>query len=145
MAALTLLVGLLCVQQADEIHFSTQVGKVKIRSLAQNSIIIMKMKSPWGPELDTAGQSTQSEVRAQPSHTAGSVRLHDVGFIGFYIPPRHVSKFGTHKEYQGATDTKQSWQKPQVGNFSPLIIQNNQSSEIFLSNTQKQTNKQINK
>lgn len=141
MAALTLLVGLLCVQQADEIHFSTQVGKVKIRSLAQNSIIIMKMKSPWGPELDTAGQSTQSEVRAQPSHTAGSVCLHDVGFIGFYIPPRHVSKFGTHKEYQGAEDTKQSWQKPQVGNFSPLIIQNKVQKSFSVILRNKQTNK----
>lgn len=67
MAALTLWAGLLCVQQADEIHFSIQVGKIKIRSLAQNSLIIMKIKSHRGPELDTAGQSTQSEVRGQPS------------------------------------------------------------------------------
>lgn len=72
----------------------------------------MKIKSHRGPELDTAGQSTQSEVRPAVLLTlqAGGL-LHDTGFIGFYIPLIHISKFRTNKEYQEAADTNQSWQK----------------------------------
>lgn len=85
-------------------------------------------------------------MRAQPAPTLQEgVRLQEVGFIGFYIPPRHASKFGTNKEYQEAGDANQGWQVPasQVGNFIPLITQNNQNAETFLRNTTQE--KQIQK